>query len=227
MKKVKLIMMRHGESEWNKLNRFTGWVDIPLSKRGVEEAIEGGKKIKDYPIDIIFTSELVRAEMTACLAMNEHSSKKVPLIMHEGGGKMEEWAKIYANDLKDQLIPVIRNMALNERMYGQLQGLNKAETIKKFGEAQVKIWRRSYKVAPPGGESLEMTAKRAIPYFTNHILPFLEEGKNVFISAHGNSLRSIIMYLDALTEEEVVHLELVTGEPIVYEYGLGEFVKLK
>lgn len=220
-------MMRHGESEWNKLNRFTGWVDIPLSKRGVEEAIEGGKKIKDYPIDIIFTSELVRAEMTACLAMNEHSSKKVPLIMHEGGGKMEEWAKIYANDLKDQLIPVIRNMALNERMYGQLQGLNKAETIKKFGEAQVKIWRRSYKVAPPGGESLEMTAKRAIPYFTNHILPFLEEGKNVFISAHGNSLRSIIMYLDALTEEEVVHLELVTGEPIVYEYGLGEFVKLK
>lgn len=227
MLNAKLIMMRHGESEWNKLNRFTGWVDIPLSKRGIEEAIEGGKKIKDYPIDVIFTSKLARAEMTAYLAMSEHSSKKVPLILHTGDGKMENWAKIYADDLKDQLIPVIRNVALNERMYGELQGLNKAETIKKYGEAQVKIWRRSYNVPPPNGESLEMTAKRAIPYFNNSIIPFLEEGKNVFISAHGNSLRSIIMHLESLSEDEVVNLELKTGQPIIYEYSLGEFIKLK
>jgi 2,3-bisphosphoglycerate-dependent phosphoglycerate mutase len=223
----KLIMMRHGESEWNKRNRFTGWVDIPLSKKGIEEAISGGKKIKDYPIDVIVTSTLIRAEMTALLAMTEHHSKKVPVILHTGEGKNEEWGQIYGKDALDEVIPVIQSSDLNERMYGELQGLNKRETAEKFGEAQVKIWRRSFDIRPPNGESLAMTAERSIPYFTNSILPFLKEGKNVFISAHGNSLRSIVMYLDGLTKEEVLHLEIATGEPIIYEFENEKFTKLK
>lgn len=220
-----LIMMRHGESKWNKLNLFTGWVDVPLSEKGIEEAIEGGKKIKDIPIDFIFTSSLERAIMTAMLAMEQHHAKKVPIILHPGEGKLEEWAQIYSDAAKENTIPVIKAWELNERMYGELQGLNKAETIEKFGADQVKIWRRSYDVPPPNGESLEMTASRSIPYFQEKIVPILSEGKNVFISAHGNSLRSIIMFLDQLTKEEVLHLELATGKPILYSFDNGKFTK--
>lgn len=218
-------MMRHGESQWNQMNLFTGWVDIPLSEKGIAEAFEGGKLIKDIPIDIIFTSSLVRAQMTAMLVMSIHNSKKVPIVLHQGEGKLEEWAKIYSEETKSQCIPVIRAWELNERMYGELQGLNKDETRAKFGVEQVQIWRRSYDVAPPNGESLEMTAARSIPYFKNVILPYLQKGLNVFISAHGNSLRSIIMDLDQLTKEQVVKLELGTGVPIIYEYEDGKFKK--
>lgn len=221
----KLIMMRHGQSKWNELNLFTGWVDVPLSEKGILEALEGGKQIRNIPIDIIFTSTLVRAQMTAFLVMSEHSTAKVPVVLHEGEGRLQEWAKIYSEETRQNIIPVIRSWELNERMYGELQGLNKAETMKKFGDEQVKIWRRSYDVAPPKGESLAMTAARSIPYFSNAIIPYLKEGKNVFISAHGNSLRSIIMHLDNLSKEEVLHLELSTGTPILYDYSDGKFRK--
>jgi 2,3-bisphosphoglycerate-dependent phosphoglycerate mutase len=220
-----LIMMRHGESEWNKKNLFTGWVDVPLSVKGIEEALNGGKLIKDFPIDVIFTSTLMRAEMTAMLVMSEHHSKKVPVILHVGEDKLQEWGAIYSEETKQQIIPVIRSWELNERMYGQLQGLNKEKTAEKFGADQVKIWRRSFDIAPPGGESLAMTAERSIPYFKEKIIPWLEQDFNVFISAHGNSLRSIIMYLDGLSKEEVVHLELGTGVPIIYSYSKGSFMK--
>jgi 2,3-bisphosphoglycerate-dependent phosphoglycerate mutase len=223
--KSKLIMMRHGESEWNKLNQFTGWVDIPLSQKGINEALEGGEKIKDIPIDIIVMSTLIRSQMTAMLAMSRHTSGKVPLVLHPGAGKIDEWATIYSEEAKEQCIPVITCWELNERMYGALQGLNKAETAKKFGADQVKLWRRSYNIAPPQGESLEMTAARSIPYFKEKIVPFLEQGKNVLVSAHGNSLRSIIMFLDHLSQEEVIHLELPTGAPIIYDYEQGVFTK--
>lgn len=222
---AKLIMMRHGESKWNHLNLFTGWVDVPLSSKGVEEAILGGEKIKNIPIDVIFTSTLIRAQMTAMLAMMQHSSGKVPVIMHEGEGKLEEWGTNFSEQAKRATIPVFKAWQLNERMYGDLQGLNKAETAEKFGEAQVKIWRRSFDVPPPHGESLEMTAARTLPYFNERILPHLQKGENVFISAHGNSLRSIIMLLDALNRDEVLHLELGTGIPIVYNYNQGSFKK--
>jgi len=225
MTKTNLILMRHGESEWNKRNRFTGWVDIPLSKKGIEEAIEAGKKIKDYPIDLIVTTNLIRALMTAMLVMSEHSSGKVPVILHTGEGQLDEWGKIHAEDCKNELIPVIRCNELNERMYGDLQGLDKKETAEKFGDAQVKIWRRSFDTAPPGGESLAMTADRSIPYFVDNIVPFLREGKNVLVSAHGNSLRAIIMYLDNLSKDEVLHLEIATGEPIIYEFENEKFIK--
>jgi 2,3-bisphosphoglycerate-dependent phosphoglycerate mutase len=226
-KKSKLILMRHGQSIWNKRNLFTGWVDVPLSEGGVEEAIEGGKKIKDINIDVIFTSALVRAQTTAFLAMIHHSSKKAAIMVHKGSceKKMEKWGYINSEDTKKETIPVYYSWHLNERMYGDLQGLNKAETKKKFGEEQVQIWRRSFDVPPPGGESLEMTAKRTIPYFEKEILPILEEGKNVFISAHGNSLRSIVMKLDNLTGDQVVKLEIATGDPIIYEYDDGKWKK--
>lgn len=221
----KLILMRHGESCWNKKNLFTGWVDIPLSKKGIEESLEGGRRIKDIPIDLIFTSTLVRAQMTAFLAMSEHSSGKVPVVQHLEGGIMENWGKIYSEETQSQIIPVVYSWELNERMYGELQGLNKAETAKKFGDDQVKIWRRSYDTAPPSGESLAMTAARSIPYFQEVIVPCLAQDLNVFISAHGNSLRSICMSLDNLTKDEVLNLEIPTGIPIIYNYNLGNFTK--
>lgn len=221
----KLILMRHGESVWNKKNLFTGWVDVPLSHKGIEEAIAGGKLFKHVPIDVIVTTTLIRAQMTAMIAMAEHDSGRVPVVLHEGEGKLGEWSKIYGEDAKKSVIPVIRCWELNERMYGELQGLNKAETAQKFGAEQVKIWRRSFDVAPPNGESLEMTAARSIPYFKDQVEPYLKEGKSVLISAHGNSLRSIIMYLDGLTKEEVLHLELATGHPIIYDYHEGHYKK--
>lgn len=222
---AQLVMMRHGESKWNHLNLFTGWVDVPLSPKGVEEAILGGEKIKNIPIDVIFTSTLIRAQMTAMLAMMPHSSGKVPVMMHEGEGKLEEWGTNFSEKAKLGTIPVFKAWQLNERMYGELQGMNKAETAEKFGEAQVKIWRRSFDVPPPHGESLEMTAARTLPYFNERILPRLQKEENVFVSAHGNSLRSIIMLLDGLDREQVLHLELGTGIPIIYNYTKGTFTK--
>lgn len=221
----KLILMRHGESEWNKRNLFTGWVDVPLSQKGIQEALEAGKLIQDIPIDVIITTTLVRAQMTAFLAMSEHHSKKVPVVLHSHEGKLEDWGKIYGEEAQHTIIPVIRCWELNERMYGELQGLNKAETAAKFGAEQVQIWRRSYDTAPPNGESLSDTAARSIPYFKDKVVPFLKQGKNVLISAHGNSLRSIIMYLDNLSKEQVLKLELATGVPIIYEFNNGSFTK--
>lgn len=217
--------MRHGESEWNKRNLFTGWVDVPLSAKGVQEAFDGGKLIKDIPIDIIITTTLIRAQMTAMLAMIGHSSGKVPVMMHDGEEKLEEWGQIYSEAAEKNCIPVLKCWELNERMYGELQGLNKAETAEKFGAEQVKIWRRSYDIHPPQGESLKMTAERSIPYFEEIIVPMLQDGYTVFVSAHGNSLRSIIMDLDHLNEEEVVHLEIPTGVPIIYTYDDGKFLR--
>jgi len=170
-----LVLVRHGESQWNLENRFTGWVDVPLSPKGIEEAKRAGEKIKKEAIrfDKAYTSDLQRAQVTLSLILEA---------------------------LGQTSLPVIKDQALNERHYGDLQGLNKAETAKKFGEAQVKIWRRSYDVAPPNGESLKDTAARTLPYFESKILSDLKQGKNVLVSAHGNSLRSIIMVLDKLSK---------------------------
>lgn len=225
-KKVKLILLRHGKSVWNERNIFTGWVDIPLSVDGVTEAMEAGKKIKEIPVDVIFVSTLMRAQMTAFLAMLYHESKKVPVFIHPEGTKEGDWSTIYDAESKQTTIPTFQAWQLNERMYGELQGKNKAKTMEEFGKEQVKIWRRSYRTSPPNGESLSDTAERTLPYFKETIIPFLKEGKNVFISAHGNSLRSIVMDLDHLTEEQVLELEIPTGQPIIYEYQEGIFKKI-
>lgn len=219
-------MMRHGQSEWNLANLFTGWVDVPLSKNGIDEALKGGELIKDLPIDIIFMSSLIRSQMTAMLAMAMHSTGKIPVVSHQGEGKLEEWARIYSKETLAQTIPTYVAWQLNERMYGELQGLNKQETMHKFGEEQVKLWRRSYDVPPPGGESLEMTAERSIPFFQEAIIPHLQQGKNVFISAHGNSLRSIVMHIEKLSKEEVLKLELATGDPLIYDYQDAHFQRI-
>lgn len=222
---AKLILLRHGASVWNELNLFTGWVDIPLSAKGIEESLAAGQAITNIPIGVIFVSSLMRAQETAMLAMSVHQGGKVPYILHPNQGKLEEWAKIYSEDTKDLCVPVIVSWQLNERMYGELQGMNKQEMRDKYGDDQVHIWRRSFDIAPPGGESLKMTSERTIPYFKEMIVPYLERGTNVFISAHGNSLRSIVMYLDNLQPEEVVKLEIPTGLPMIYSYNQGKWAK--
>ncbi|KAI3906486.1 hypothetical protein MKW92_017760 [Papaver armeniacum] len=220
-----LILIRHGESLWNEKNLFTGCVDVPLTKKGVEEAIEAGKRISNIPVDKIYTSSLIRAQMTAMLAMTQHRRRKVPIFTHNENEQSRKWSEIYSEETKSQSIPVVAAWQLNERMYGELQGLNKQETADRYGKEQVHEWRRSYNTPPPNGESLEMCAERAVAYFTEHIEPQLQRGKNVLIAAHGNSLRSIIMYLDKLTTEEVISLELSTGVPMLYIFKEGKFIR--
>ncbi len=223
MKQTKLILLRHGQSIWNQKNLFTGWVDIPMSEEGIQECLKAGKKIEGVPIDVIFTSSLIRAQMTVPLALLHHKSKKIPVFLHPGEGKLEEWGQVYSEEAQKQLIPVYSSWELNERMYGELQGLNKAETAEKYGKEQVQLWRRSFDVRPPEGESLKMTAERTLPYFKKEIVPHLEQGKTVLISAHGNSLRSIVMHIEHLSKEEVVALELPTGDPRIYTYSSGRY----
>ena len=195
-----LILLRHGESQWNLENRFSGWVDVPLSPRGESEAKQAGLKLKSYPIDIAYTSVLRRANDTLKLALE--TAEKTG-------------------------IPIVKTLALNERHYGEQQGLNKEETAKKFGEEKVRIWRRSYDVAPPGGESLKDTAARTLPYYREVILKDLAQGKNVLIAAHGNSLRSMVMEIEKLTPEEILKVEIPTGIPIVYEFDSSSNLKSK
>ncbi len=220
----KLILMRHGRSAWNQQNIFTGCVDIPLDEVGVSEALAAGKQIRDIPIDIIYTSDLIRAQMTVVLSLMNHASGKVPVFL-EPEEKKEGWSKIHSEQTLKKMIPVHKAWELNERFYGELQGLNKAETALEFGEAQVQLWRRSFDVRPPNGESLKDTAARTIPFFDKSIMPHIEKGENVFIAAHGNSLRSIIMDLEKISKEEIVSLEIPTGKPIIYTYEEGQWQK--
>ena len=187
---ARLVLLRHGESQWNLENRFTGWVDVPLSPRGVQEAKNAGEKLRSFTFNHAFTSVLVRANDTLRLVLDAIGQSN---------------------------IPIEKDKALNERMYGELQGLNKDETVKKYGEAQVKIWRRSYDVRPPGGESLKDTADRVLPYYAQAIKPSLLKGETILIAAHGNSLRALIMELEQLSREQVLELNIPTGAPLLYE----------
>ncbi len=197
-----LVLVRHGESEWNKLNLFTGWRDPDLTETGMEEAHRAGKLLKKdgYVFDIAFTSVLKRAQHTL---------------------------EIILGELGQQGLETIKDQAINERHYGDLCGLNKDDARKKWGEEQVHIWRRSYDVPPPGGESLKDTAARVLPYYESTILPQVLAGKNVLISAHGNSLRALIMQLDKLSPEEILKLNLPTGEPYVYRLNPDGSVAFK
>jgi 2,3-bisphosphoglycerate-dependent phosphoglycerate mutase len=197
-----LVLLRHGQSEWNLKNLFTGWRDIDLSPAGVEEAKEAGRRLKAHGLtfDLAFTSALIRAQHTLALALKE---------MGQTG------------------IPEFRDQALNERHYGDLCGLNKDDARKKWGEEQVHKWRRSYDVQPPGGESLRDTVARALPYYCQHILPAVLQGKRVLVAAHGNSLRALVMVLDQLTPETIPAMELATGLPIVYRLNADSTVASK
>jgi 2,3-bisphosphoglycerate-dependent phosphoglycerate mutase len=210
-----LILLRHGESMWNRDNLFTGWVDLPLSPKGIEEAFAAGKALATQDIDVVYCSALVRAVMTAMIALCQHPSGKTPVILHPEG-KMHAWGRIYSDVSLSRILPMYMDEALNERMYGALQGLNKKETADKFGAEVVHQWRRSYATRPPEGESLKMTLERTLPYFQGTIEPSLREGKTVLVSAHGNSLRAIIKHIENLSEDEIVRYELATGVPMTY-----------
>lgn len=184
-----LIIFRHGQSVWNLENKFTGWVDVELTEKGIQEAKNAGEKLKPFEFDLAYASDLKRAQNTLTLAL----------------------------DVAGKKVPTIYNKALNERMYGDLQGLDKTETAKKYGEDQVKIWRRSFDIPPPNGESLKDTADRVIPYFKTEIEPQLKAGKNIVIAAHGNSLRALIMYLEKMTPKEILEFEIGTAVPRLYE----------
>ena len=192
---ARLILIRHGQSVWNAENRFTGWTDVDLSDKGVIEAEEAGNELRNEKIDVVHTSDLIRAKRTADIVMQHNVSSN-------GTVTKSDWR-------------------LNERNYGALQGLDKAETAEKHGAEQVRIWRRSFDVAPPEGESLEMTAERTIPYFEEEVLPDLESGGNVLVSAHGNSLRSIVMHIEGISPNDIVSFEIKTGVPRYYDYSDG------
>jgi 2,3-bisphosphoglycerate-dependent phosphoglycerate mutase len=216
---AQLILVRHGQSLWNALNKFTGWVDVPLSERGRAEATIASCRLSEYRVNVCFTSKLIRAIETATICLTERDEicgGKIPIIKHEQPDPdWRGWDNYDGNPAEE--LPIFTNAALDERFYGELQGLNKADTAAKYGNEQVQKWRRSYSVRPPGGESLEDTQQRVVAYFQSRILPHLLQGDNVLIAAHGNSLRSIIMMLDGLSPDEVTALELATGVPIVYE----------
>ena len=195
-----LVLVRHGQSEWNEKNLFTGWKNPNLTEQGIEEARKAGSKIKSINLDfdLHFTSELLRAQITGEIIQREI----------------------------DQEIKTIKNIALNERDYGDLSGLNKDEARKKWGEKQVHLWRRSYDTPPPGGESLKDTSDRVPPYFKKTIKPELEMKKNILITAHGNSLRALIKNIEDITATDIVKLEIATGEPIIYSFSNNKFKKL-
>ena len=197
-----LVLVRHGQSQWNEKNLFTGWKDPDLTEKGEKEAIEAGLALKEsgYKFDIMFTSVLLRAKRTGRLILEQMGQE----------------------DLK-----TFENEALNERNYGDLVGLNKDDARKKWGEDQVHRWRRSFDIAPPGGESLKMTAERVLPYFEETILPLLKEKSEILVAAHGNSLRALVMQLDKLNSDEVVKLEIPTGMPICYSINEHGQVKNK
>ncbi|WP_456382277.1 2,3-bisphosphoglycerate-dependent phosphoglycerate mutase [Persephonella sp.] len=190
----KLVLVRHGQSIWNLQNRFTGWVDVPLTEKGKEEAYKAGELLKDIRFSVAYTSDLSRAQET------------LRIILETIG----------------LLIPVIKDKALNERHYGALQGLNKDRAREKWGAEIVHLWRRSYDIPPPEGESLKDTAERTIPFLERAIMGDIKDGRDVLVVAHGNSLRSIVMYLEKLTPEEIIKVEIPTGTPIVYELDENE-----
>ena len=201
MKSSYLVLVRHGQSEWNEKNLFTGWKDPKLTARGADEAIKAGKELKEagYSFDKMFTSDLFRAQDTG---------------------------RIILEQMDIPSIEVIKDVSLNERNYGDLAGLNKDEARKKWGEDQVHIWRRSFDVPPPGGESLKDTAERVLPYFKENIIPELIEGLNILVAAHGNSLRALVMELEEISSEEIVELEISTGVPLVYKFEENKIERL-
>jgi 2,3-bisphosphoglycerate-dependent phosphoglycerate mutase len=211
-----LVLVRHGQSQWNLENRFTGWVDVPLSVNGRQEATSAGKKLRDMQFDTIYVSHLFRAIQTLEYILLESADTRTPIIYHEEQ-KIHSWEH-YTGEKKNE-IPIYQAVDLAERYYGDLQGLNKAETMKKYGDEQVRLWRRSYDINPPNGESLKDTCNRTIPYYKYHIEPELLAGKNVLIVAHGNSLRSITKYVENISDQEIPSVEIPTGVPIVYTFS--------
>jgi len=211
-----LILLRHGESAWNKKNLFTGWVNVGLSNQGINEALAAGNILNNTKLDIVYTSSLIRSQQTAMIALANYHKNPVLVSQYSTN---REWQEID----NDNLLPIYEDWRLNERFYGDLQGLNKQETIDKYGAEQVHIWRRSFNEPPPNGESLEMTSARTLPAFYENIKPALEANNNVLVVAHGNSLRSLIMAIENLDSTEITKYEIPTGKPLYYEFTNDSF----
>lgn len=221
-----LILVRHGESRWNIDNKFTGWVDVPLTEIGVHEALITAEKLSDIAIDVAFTSKLVRAQETLLLILAHQN--KTGIFLHNKG-KEKTWSKHgkgLGKAFEAHELPIYSSDTLNERYYGKLQGMNKNVARRRWGEEQVHLWRRSYDLRPPGGESLKDVYKRSVPYFQRNILPLVKQGKNVIISAHGNSLRALIKHIEQISDTNIPHLELELGKPIIYQWHRGKLVKI-
>lgn len=216
-----LILVRHGESRWNIANKFTGWVDVPLSEVGINEALIAGERLEGIQFDVGFTSKLKRAQETLLIILAKQDATGI--FLHEKG-KRKLWAH-HKITKKDHEIPIYLSNKINERYYGDLQGLNKDAARKKFGKDQVFKWRRSFDIRPPNAESLKDVCQRSVPYFNKVILPHVKKGKNVIVAAHGNSLRAMIKYIDNISDEEIPNLELPYGFPIIYTYKRGKLIK--
>ncbi|MCF7799347.1 histidine phosphatase family protein [Candidatus Woesearchaeota archaeon] len=219
-----IILVRHGESRWNVDNKFTGWVDVPLTEVGIHEALIAAEKLNDINIDVAFTSKLMRANETLVLILAHQ--KKTGIFLHESKQRKAWSMHNHGKEFEENEIPIYSSTKLNERYYGKLQGLNKDMARKKWGEEQVHNWRRSYDVRPPGGESLKDVYKRAVPYFKKHILPEVQKGKNVIIAAHGNSLRALIKHIELISDTDIPNLELQLGTPIIYRWHRKKLVKI-
>jgi 2,3-bisphosphoglycerate-dependent phosphoglycerate mutase len=223
---ARLILLRHGESAWNAKQLFTGWVDVPLSAAGIEEALEAGRTLREETIDVVHTSTLIRAQMTAMLALSARGGTRTPVLFRKDEPDDLGLDRTINADLSEDILPVYCDWRLNERNYGALQGLNKGKIEEKHGVEQVQIWRRSFDVPPPSGESLKLCAKRTLPYLEEAILPDLEAGRNVLIAAHGNSLRSIVMSIMEISKEDVISLEIPTAIPWLFDYSDGIYTRL-
>ena len=208
-----LVLLRHGESVWNVTNRFTGWVDVPLSEKGFREALAAAGKLKSINFDVAFTSKLRRAQENLLVVFRKQD--RTGIFVNSGWGK---------HKFEDDEIPIYVDETLNERFYGKLQGLNKDFARKKWGEKKVFAWRRSWDVRPPGGESLKDVSDRVVPFF-KRVMKDVRKGKNVIVSAHGNSLRAMVKFIENFSEEDVPFLNLKTGKPVVYEYKMKRLVR--
>ena len=212
----RLTLIRHGQSIWNQQNRFTGWIDVSLSHQGIKEAQQAAALLTNQRFDLAFTSPLLRAQDTLYEILKQNCHCSQYLRIHETGSEWYEHFVPTADDQSETKIYVSEK--LNERYYGDLQGMNKDRAREQYGAKQVHIWRRSYDIPPPNGESLAMTAARALPYFQSHIVPHLQQGKHVLVSAHGNSLRAIIMHIEQMTAAQILNYELKTGAPHIYDF---------
>ncbi len=212
----RLYLVRHGQSIWNLQNRFTGWVDISLSRQGVVEAQQAAALLAGEHFDVAFTSALLRAQDTLYEILKQNLFCEQYVRVHEKSSAWYEHFIPAEGDANELCIYVSEK--LNERYYGDLQGLDKEWARKEFGEQQVHLWRRSYDIPPPNGESLKMTAERTIPYYQEKIVPHLRNGERVLVSAHGNSLRSIVMHIEQMTPQQIIAYELETGSPHLYEF---------
>lgn len=219
-----LVLVRHGESRWNQCNRFTGWIDVPLSEKGMREAEQCASHCKKFDFTVAFTSKLERAHGTLFIILSKQN--RTGIVQHEHDARHYQWVR-RSNHCGEGELPVYESTALNERYYGSLQGLEKSAAEKKYGKDKVLAWRRGFTARPPGGgESLEDTFNRVEPYFSRHILPRVKKSEDVLFVGHGNALRAAIKHIENISDENIAYIDLPEAKPLVYDYSRGTFKRI-